>query len=490
MTTKLRIRSVHAGALITALVFMPACSGFFDVPNTNQPNLEDLVTNPTRSKLIGAATGIFSSARSGIQNYIWRLGSLGREGINLSGNNQPDYSEPYFGPLQSTGFGGTQWTDRYQNIRNINVFLDALERIDPAAVSSKEKAGGRAVANTLKALAFTYVILTRDTIGAPVDVDQPITAPPAHFVTKDSVYGYILALLDSAQADLVRADTVVADTTKYFFTVPPGFSGFDKPATFGLFNRALAAKVEVLRATAASCGAPCYDKAITALAGSFFVADASQFGRGVSFDFSAGSGDITNTLSEPLNGVTFFAHPSDSADAQTQPGGQPDQRVLNKLAPLVGPPQQLGGIPGISGTQKFTVYLTGGQADPGHSIPIIRNEELVLLDAEAQWFRSVPNKLQAIADINLVRQNAGGLAVTTVTVASPDSDFVKELVYNRRYSLLWEQGTRWIDARRFNRLTDIVNEAPSFPFVPRVMPLPKGECDRRGLGDNCQPPRS
>ncbi len=490
MTTTLTLRSVRAGALVTALVLVAACSSFFDVKNTNQPNLEDLVNNPTRSKLIGAANGIFSSARSGIQSYIWRLGSLGREGINLSGNNQPDYSEPYFGPLQSTGFGGSQWTDRYQHIRNLNVFLDALARVSPAEVADTEKAGGRAMANTLKALAFMYVIFTRDTIGAPVDVDQPITAAPAPFVTKDSVYGYIRGLLDSAQADLVRADTVAKNKAAFFFTVPPGFAGFDTPATFGKFNRALAAKAEVMRASTAGCGVTCYDRAITALGASFFVADSTQFGLGVFFDFASEAGGIVNGLSEPLNGVTFFAHPSDSVDAQLQAGGQSDQRVLNKIAAKVGSAQVLGGIPQIPGTQKFTIFLTGGQADPGHPIPIIRNEELILLDAEAQWFRTVPNKVQAIADINLIRQGAGHLAISTVTPVSPDSDFVKELIYNRRYSLLWEQGTRWLDARRFNRLSDIVNEAPSLPFVPRVMPLPKGECDRRGLGDNCQPPRT
>jgi hypothetical protein len=432
---------------------------------------------------VGAATGILASARTGIQSYIWRLGSLGREGINLSGNNQPDYSEPYFGPLQSTGFGGSQWTDRYQNIRNINIYLDALARVSTAEVSDSGKAAGRAMANTLKALAFMYVIFTRDTLGAPVDVDLPITAAPAPFVTKDSVYGYILGLLDSAQADLPRANA-------FWFAVPPGFAGFDTPATFGKFNRALAAKAEVMRASAAACGATCYDKAITALGGSFFVADSTQFGLGVNFDFFTEAGGLFNGLSEPLNGVTFFAHPSDSLDAQLQPGGQSDRRVLVKIAAKQGTPQVLGGIPQIPGTQKFTIYLTGGQADPGHTIPIIRNEELILLDAEAQWFGAAPNKLQAISDINLIRQGAGGLAVTTVTVASPDSDFVKELIYNRRYSLLWEQGTRWVDARRFNRLGDVVNELPSLPFVPRVLPLPKAECDRRGLADNCQPPRT
>ena len=89
-TTLLSRRLAAAGAAIVSLLLGAACSGFFDVPNTNQPNLEDLITNPTRAKLAAAATGIFASARGDIQGHIWRLGSLGREGINLSGNNQPD----------------------------------------------------------------------------------------------------------------------------------------------------------------------------------------------------------------------------------------------------------------------------------------------------------------------------------------------------------------------------------------------------------------
>src|SRR5437764_2649445 len=168
------------------------------------------------------------------------------------------------------------------------------------------------MANTLKALAFMYVIFTRDSLGAPVDVDLPITAPPAPFVTKDSVYGYVLALLDSAQADLPRANA-------FWFPVPAGFAGFDTPATFGQFNRALAAKAEVMRASAAGCGAPCYDKAITALAGSFFLADSTRFGLPGNFDLLSEAGGLVNGLSEPLTGVTFFAHPLDSLDAQLQP---------------------------------------------------------------------------------------------------------------------------------------------------------------------------
>ncbi len=494
MTTKLSVRSVHAGTLhqlcaasltATALLLASACSSFFDVPNTNQSNLEDLLTNPTRAKLSAAATGIFANARAGqggaggIQNLVWRLGSMGREGINLSGNNQPDYQEPYFGPLQSTGFGGSQWTDRFSHIRDINNYLDALARVSTAEVSDSEKAAGRAMANTMKALAFTYVILTRDSIGAPVDVGQPISAPPAPFVTKDSVYGYVLGLLDSARADLNRAND-------FPFPMPPGFTTFATPGTFVQLNRALAAKSEVLRATAAACGNPCYAKAITALQTSFLVADSTQFQRGAFFDFSTGPGDITNSLSEPVNGVTFYAHPSVKAGAQCcQPASTlPDQRLLSKVVAATDT-QVLGGIREIPGTDKFTMYFTAGKADPNRQIPIIRDEELVLLDAESQWFAG--SKATALADLNLVRQGAGRLAPAALTVASPDSDFVKELMYNRRYSLLWEQGTSWTDARRFNRLGTVPAAPPTGGSVPRVMPVPKAECDKRGLPDNCHP---
>ena len=116
---------------------------------------------------------------------------------------------------------------------------------------------------------------------------------------------------------------------------------------------------------------------------------------------------------------------------------------------------------------------------------VIRDEELVLLRAEAEWFTGA--KAPALTDINLVRQNAGGLAPTTLIIASPDSDFVKELLYNRRYSLLWEQGTRWIDARRFHRLGDIPKQPPVGGNVAPVMPIPDPECNARGLPNSCTP---
>jgi hypothetical protein len=467
-------------AIAAGLLVLAACN--FDILNTNQPTFGDLLSNPTRDALTAAATGVMSSSRSGIQQLIWRLGSMGREGINLSGNNQPDYAEPYFGPVQSGGsFGGTLWLDRYQAIRTANIYLQALANNASLSgvdlLSPEERAASRGLVNTLKALAFLYVIEARAQLGAPVDVDRPVSAGPAPWVSEDSVYGYILGLLDSAQVDLTAAGS-----TDFPFSIPPGLADFATPADFIKFNRALAAKANVLRARALNgCGGTpgaCYAAALTALGQSFLSTAPADLQKGASHDFSTAPNDQTNDLSEPLDGSTMFALQDNIADADTQTNGSKDQRVLDKIAPALAV-QVLGGI-SIPGELKFTMYLSNGEADANHPIPIVKDEELVLLRAEAGWFSSTANKIQAVADLNLVRQNSGLLPPATVTPASTDAAFITALLYERRYSLLWEQGTRWIDARRFGLLATIPADVTN-GNVPEVMPVPITECQARNL---------
>lgn len=479
-TTRSITRRLRIVVATASLVVLGACS--FDILNTNQPTLGDLLANPTRGKLRAAATGLFSGSRSDIQDFIWRLGSMGREGIQLSGNNQPDYQEPYFGPVQAGGsFGGLLWLAPYQTIRSANLYLRALDGNSSFPVTStdrlspEESAASRGMANTLKALALLYVIESRAQFGAPVDVDRDIAAGPAPWVSEDSVYGYMLGLLNSAATDLAAAGSV-----DFPFPVPPGLGSFGTPADFVKFNRALAAKANVLRATALNgcAGAPgnCYAAALTALGGSFLSTAPADFQAGAYFDFSTAPGDQTNNLSEPLNGLTFFALQDNLTDANTQAGGAKDQRVLDKIVPAQDT-QLLGGVP-IPGQLKFAMYMTDGDADANHPIPIIKDEELILLRAEAEWFTGA--KAAAIGDLNLVRQNSGLLPPTTVTAASPDATFVQALMYERRYSLLWEQGARWVDARRFGRLSDIPVDVPN-GAVPEAMPVPQTECDARNL---------
>jgi hypothetical protein len=475
----LKITRIVAAAL--SLAALAAC-GNFDVTNPNQPTLDDLIANPTRTKLAAAATGLFSRSRSEITSFIWRVGSMGREGINLAGNNQPDYQEPYFGPLSPSGFGGALWQSRFGLIRDANTYIDAVSR--SGDLSAAEKAVGQAAAETLKALAFLYIIETRGKLGAPVDVGRTIDAPPAPFVKEDSVYGYALGLLTDANAKL-QANA----STAFPFPLPPGYSGFDTPPTFRTFVEALIAKANVLRATA-GCGATCYTAALSALGASFIdTSDPATLQDGVYFDFSNAPSDQSNDLSEPLNGVRYFADSLILYQRAQANGGTLDRRLTSKTAAATAKkPQSIANVD-ITGTLKFVNYFTNGQPDPSHPIPIIKNEELILLRAEARYFTG--DIAGALSDLNYVRVNSGGLQ--PLGGFANAAAFISALLYEREFSLLWEQGTTWIDARRFNLLNTIPSGVtlpqgtPPGSNIPTLMPIPSAECNARGLGGSCNP---
>ncbi|MCX5762110.1 MAG: hypothetical protein NTW72_11530, partial [Gemmatimonadetes bacterium] len=77
--------------------------------------------------------------------------------------------------------------------------------------------------------------------------------------------------------------------------------------------------------------------------------------------------------------------------------------------------------------------------------------------------------------LNFVRTNQGGLAPLANDFAG---DLVTEILYDRRYSLFFEYGHRWVDSRRYNRLGDLVRQLPSHRVFP-LIPIPVDECNQR-----------
>ena len=148
--------------------------------------------------------------------------------------------------------------------------------------------------------------------------------------------------------------------------------------------------------------------------------------------------------------IRLYAHPSFQIDAK--PG---DRRFSSKVR--VRP--QTAAYLGL--TSNLGVTVSKSSTDP---FPIIRNEELLLIRAEANI--GLGNLASAQADLTVIRA-AAGLGPVTIDAANA----IDRLLHERRYSLFIE-GHRWIDLRRYDRL--------KLPFAP---------IDRTGDGFNSKLPR-
>lgn len=481
------MRRVLPAAVLSVALLATGCD--FDIVNENAPTDDQLLNNPSRLILSRAATGIFSLNFTDVGGDVQIYTIYGREGYNLLGNDPRETGEAISGPQDPGGRAGGNWAAKYAAIRTMNTYLQAVS--NTGNLSADEKSASLGFAQTMKAFMFLRLAVRSGSYGLPIDVDRPIDAEPAPFVTQDAAFAYVTALFDTAKTNLLAAGT-----TAFPFPIGPGFQSFNTPALFLQFNRALKARTEVYRATLATCGAPCWTSAQTALGESFLTRTGlpGSLTLGTYYGYSTAANEPANPITENLTSVRYFVHPSLLALVQTGPGGAPDRRwarktvtvpvrQLNNVSSTIKPVMFNANTIGSTGSGADTV--TASTADLGGDIPIIRNEELLLLSAEVNL--GLGNKAAAIADIDSVRIRAGGLAATTLTTGSTDPEFVTEILYNRLLSLLWEQGVRWIDARRYGRLASLPIDRPGDQVFTSMI-VPAGECDARRLPTPCTPP--
>ena len=442
-------------ALTAAAVLLAGCSADrLNIPNFNEASSDQPVDRPLLQNL---ASGILAEQRGGMTALVSNVGVLGRESF-LYTSSEPRNTTLFLGtfPLDNSGFTNGQWDPRFRNARNAIALVRTAN--NAAFLSDAEKNAVRGFANTMRALDLFYVIATRDTIGIPTTIDV-VTNQPQPFVSRDSAYRFISGILDSAATQLTAAGS-----TAFPFVLPPGFAGFTTPTTFRQFNRGIAARVHVYRG-ALECGNACFTAALTALGESFLNASAgADLRRGVYHTFSTAAGDALNTLSIPVT-PDQIAHPSIRPDAQLQSNGTRDQRFVTKIRTIPTRNAPGGLAVGIPTDVGFSLYPE--QTTP---LPIIRNEELILLRAEANI--GLNNLPAALTDINYIRTTAGLLA-PIASFASRDAA-IDALLYEKRYSLLWE-GHRWFDVRRWGRLLTLPLDIPTH-FRARVMPVPQSEC--------------
>lgn len=463
---------IRIAGVLLAVAAVGACkTDDLNITNPNSATVAGAAADPLAVQLL--ATGLLSNFRGNTTGFPQQVGILGRESYTYTPTEGRNTTHYLIGilvagqqKLDPSGFVTGQWGGQYGALRNGFNFAKTVD--GNTSLTAAQKAAALGFSKTLDAYAALQIIATRDTIGMITELKEEAT-DLAPFVTRDSAYKFILATLDAGLTNLQ------AGGAAFPFPLHAGFAGFNTPATFAQFNRALKARASAYYATSGG-GATAWQGALSALAASFLNAGATtraQLDAGVYQIFSTAAGDATNGLTLATS-TTLYAHQTYLADAQLKADGSKDARYVLKFKE--GLPSRVGPVTADGATSAASTLGPNLYLSNTSPMGVIRNEELILLRAEA--LLATGNKAGAIADLNQVRTNSGGLPASTLTAASSDADILTGILYEKRYSLYLE-GHRWVDARRYNRLNTLpvdIAAGPNKNFVAKVIPIPQTEC--------------
>ncbi len=391
----------------------------------------------SRGELPQAISGILSDMRDRLDTQVDVQSIFGREYYYITSSDPRFEGDVVTGNLDNQTFYTTApWGFRYAAIKEVNLTLSGLTNTT-SDFSAAEAAATRGVLNTLKAHQSLMVSNNQYTNGIRIDV--------ADFDNLGPIVGYDEAL--SAIAGLLTdaANDLASGGSSFPFNLTSGYDGFDTPSGFLQFNKALTARVETYRGNSAAV--------LSALGGSFMNMT-GDLTTGVYHTFSLAGADLSNPLfiAQNQESNVRVSHSSFLADAEAG-----DTRI-NKVT-LRDTEREASGL---VGTHDVWIYQSLED-----STPIIRNAELILLYAEANM---VSNPAEAVNAINVIR-NAAGLG--DYAGALTPSALEDEVLNQKRYELFGESH-RWIDMRRFGRLSELPNDRPG-DMVPSAVPIPNDD---------------
>jgi starch-binding outer membrane protein, SusD/RagB family len=403
--------------ILTTSLTVALCSCSLDpVIDPNFPSVDAVSKNASKGQLNALATGQIAAARNSLATYHQVVGTLGKELFNFNGTESRWMTELNgLRPIDNSAFYNGATTGFGLPIRHANILLTSLN--NTTSVTDQEKAAYRGLANTFKGLAYLYMLNVQFNNGVRLNVEDPFN--PSKTVSYAESLAGIAAFLDEGASQLDAAGST------FPFAVP--YAGFNTPATFKTFNRAVALRVAVYQKD--------WVKAETLLPQTF-VSETASMNLGLYHSFNPNTPDIANpmlsTASQIIVGVEKIWDDIEVGDARKS-------KVLE-----VNP--KLSYTSGVTYATKYRVNMyTLGNAP----VPIIRNEELLLIAAEVAAQRNKPT--DAVKFINIVRSAAGlgnyGGGQTTPAL-------VDAILKERLYSLFYE-GHRWIDMRRYDKFSEV-----------------------------------
>jgi hypothetical protein len=463
-TKQRKIMTKRTIALIAGLALVASCKDAITIPDLNNVSSALLAGGLNRATVQLLTTGLLRQDRSNSSEaYIIFSESMARDAYRLDPSEQRWVLQTVGGQVDPTSFvGGALWSGYWIGIKAANNLIDNIATASD--LSPGEQAGTVGVAQTFKALQYWHVLEMRDSLGAPVAVDQPNGAPPAPFVCKPDVMAYISSLLDSAYANLQTAGT-----TPFPFLLPAGFTqagDYSTPAAFALWNRGIKGKIEYYRGMDhTKPNAASFATAITLLTQAIGTLDPTTLENSPYYTYSTASGELENPFAGDAN---VYLNPSASSGIQAG-----DLRAA-KIIPITPFSEYQ-----LTANAQMAFAVTTDPNNLTRSIPILKNAELILLRAQAEIESGLLPA--ATADVNFVRTNEGGLPGlgTFASVAAGRA----AVLYEKRYTMLFESAHRLVDLRAYGEFnsTFMTKELPGDTFQS-TLPLPQTEINARGGG--------
>lgn len=425
----------------TSLIFLIGLFGVVscdlsDVADPNRASLGSVTTNPTQNQINYLGIGLQSAMRDGIRDFYLNSGTVGREIVYSASTDNRYFTELlgttatiFNGANDPTGIFNGYYTSFSSGRHRALVFDQSAQTA--TALTADQKAGIRGFVKTVQAY-LTLNLLNMQYDQGIRETFSDLSAPgdqlkPGPFGTYQTGLTLLKTYVDDGATSLA---TAAAANDAFAFPMTAGWAGFDKPSTFLKFNKAVAARIAMYQGL--------WLDVDNYLAASFYSAG-GPVTTGPVFTYSTTPLDLTNTMwHQPnSNGAPYvcFDEWKDTAEAG-------DTRVAAKVSTRTTPRQS-----GQALNSKYEVTMYASNIS---SVSIIRNEELVLMKAEAE--ANLNNFANAVTALNKIRASAGLPDLATKWAATPanltsQAALLDEVLLQRKYSLFWE-GHRWFDVRR------------------------------------------
>jgi hypothetical protein len=359
-------------------------------------------------------------------------------------------------PLDNDNFGAGVWDFEFNAVEVADTVISIIPQLrvngNPVPTATQQALTG--VLETIKAMDYMYVAISHDTNGVAINaVGKPVTGTLAPILCNKDTWKQIIAMLDSAKADLDAAGPgtpLAIAGSKFSLTMPPGYAALGSTAggfealTLALRGRA---KIEYAYAIArqaggtsvpsvSSAGAPDQAQLTGAIADiqasavyspTLSAAAANPANDlGVFHSFSGASGDVANPTFGNAASIFVLEGAAQQIDTVN------DLRFTTKFA-ATQPPTSAGAA--VASTYAFNL----NNINISSPIPIVRNVELNFLLARA--YLGTNQLLLAAQTVDAVRTTVGGLPSGLAGVNTSSYTSVRDFLMTEMRPSLMMDGT-------------------------------------------------